>query len=138
MANLKTGPTLREALTQRKPLPVLVPRPTPTENTRGPKSKPLEIRSWVEFNLETLDQGYGHVLDLPILDLSLPWVAGSGLGKVPVEKDHDLCHLAEWNDALLKPALHFAKHQLGLHPGVELKYNTSTIAEGKYCTANFS
>lgn len=85
------------------------------------------ITIWDDFNLLTLNESYGHVLDAPVPEqqLNIP-APDQVLADVVINEDLDMNHLISWNDALMKPTLNIAKSHLGLHSGVMLRHKFST------------
>ncbi|KJK76570.1 hypothetical protein H634G_08158 [Metarhizium anisopliae BRIP 53293] len=126
MAN-RNSTTLRQVLTQQKPL--LPCTSTSNRNTTHGSWPKLDeyVVIWDEFNLKTLNESYGHLLDVAVPDtlLASPQ-ADEVLAGLVVHTAEDINHLISWNYGLMEPTLRFAKSRLGLHPGLALyqKYST--------------
>lgn len=127
MASSANTTTLRDVLTQSKPA---VPCKTKaSKNTTGhwPTIGTDAIRLWDDFNLATLNESYGHILDLEIPAEQLAGAprAERVLEGIEIIKPADILHLVGWNDRLLRPTLAFAKQHLNLHTGVHLQHSVS-------------
>ncbi|KAI0391759.1 hypothetical protein F5Y17DRAFT_468004 [Xylariaceae sp. FL0594] len=98
-------------------------------NSQGYKWPELgnRIALWEEFNLNTLNASYGHILDSPIPEMGeirpRPQEALVGL---TVNSDSDVNRLIMWNDAVLRPTLAYAKSRLRLNEGVLLRHQVTT------------
>ena len=115
--------TLRRALTQSKPF---IPcNTTAGKNSRGdwPILDSRTVTTWNEFNLETLNGSYGHILDLGIPDQQLAAPEPSQmLAPIEIDKPDDIKYLIEWNDNAVFPALELAKMHLNIHNGIRLQH----------------
>lgn len=119
--------TLRAVLTQRKPhIPCVT---MAYKNTRGgswPSFPDDAITVWHDFNLRTLNESYGHVLDMDVpqhdLITSRPYQV---LGGVHISKPNDIRHLLMWNFEVARLALAFGKKHLDLRRGVVLRQDVS-------------
>ncbi|XXH01049.1 hypothetical protein Hte_007400 [Hypoxylon texense] len=127
MANNANIVTLRRLLTQSKPE---VPCKTNAKkNTSGkwPEVIASNIRLWNEFNLNILNESYGHILDIeiPAGKLAGRPRAEAVLNDVEITKPIDTMHLIGWHDRILRPTLAFAKKHLQLHEGLTLEQYVS-------------
>uniref|UniRef100_A0A8H7K5R0 Uncharacterized protein n=1 Tax=Bionectria ochroleuca TaxID=29856 RepID=A0A8H7K5R0_BIOOC len=111
--------TLRRLLSQRKPdIPCLT---TATKNTAKNDwvklhKKNVTIRK--EFNLDTLNASYGHVLDFPISEpLSDVPSINQTLESLTVNSDLDVNNLIGWNAMMMRATFDFARSLLGLKQG---------------------
>lgn len=128
---MAAGPniTLRRILSQPKPI---VPRKTKSnKNTKARPEWPgitaQTIKVWDDFNLDNLNESYGHILDLPIPGKGLAVPDPSEvLSTIEIVKPDHIRHLIGWNDKALRPTLDFAKTYLNLYNGVRLYHRTST------------
>lgn len=79
---------------------------------------------WADFNVETLNESYGHILDLevPMEQLAGAPRAEHVLQGIEINNPNHMMHLTGWNDRVLRPTLGFAKQHLGLHTGVHLHH----------------
>jgi hypothetical protein len=85
------------------------------------------VTIWDDFNLNDLNESYGHVLDLAVPErLLVGPQAEQAFAGVEINKDEDINHLISWNDGLMQPTLQFAKSHHRLHPGVMLHHKSST------------
>ncbi|KAI1171102.1 hypothetical protein F4777DRAFT_72900 [Nemania sp. FL0916] len=115
--------TLRRLLTQPKPI---VPCKIKSgKNTKGgwPKFGAHTITIWDDFCLETLNESYGHMLDLEMpatqwAKLPRPEI----LNGIEITKMNDVLHLVGWNDKMLQPTLGWAKRHFHLHDGLLLQH----------------
>ncbi|RMJ14644.1 hypothetical protein CDV36_005684 [Fusarium kuroshium] len=116
--------TLRHVLTQEKPcLPCTADPGRNATYTAWPQLESSGISIWSEFNLASLNAGYGHILDVPIPEglMEVPR-AEQVLAGVSLTKEEHLNYLIEWNDQVLQKALRLAKSHLDLHPGIVVKH----------------
>ncbi|EXU96876.1 hypothetical protein X797_009959 [Metarhizium robertsii] len=126
MASQRTAPlTLRHVLCQQKP--TILCKSKLNRNSRSlawPEVAAFTI--WRDFNLENLNDSYGHILDADDLlyPLELPQV--EVLQGVETEVDRDIGHLIAWNDALMQQTLLVAKTRLGICQESNLTYLYST------------
>ncbi|KID76032.1 hypothetical protein MGU_11780 [Metarhizium guizhouense ARSEF 977] len=134
MAN-RNSTTLRQVLTQQKPL--LPCTSTSNRNTTHGSWPKLDesVVIWDEFNLKTLNESYGHLLDVAVPDtlLASPQ-ANQVLAGIVVNTAEDINHLISWNHGLMEPTLRFAKSRLGLYPGLALYqkiFDSRQIAHGQ-------
>jgi hypothetical protein len=130
MAGQNTFTTLRHVLSQEKPsVPCATELKYNSLNKGWPDLKGL-ITLWDDFNLNNLNESYGHVLDLAVPEQQLmgprPDQAFAG---VVIDHPDDINHLISWNDALMQPTLQFAKSHLRLHPGVILRHKHSAVGK---------
>jgi hypothetical protein len=120
--------TLRRVLTQSKPeIPCNVRVSRNTSSTSWPEIERDTITRWNDFNLETLNQSYGHILDLefPAEQLAAPHAEHNFQG-MDIKRTHDVLQLIGWNYRMLRSTVPFAKQRLELHPGVHLKHYART------------
>ena len=108
--------TLREFLTQEKPSLATSGRmrPANTKSSAWPKLDDNHgVKPWSEFNLDVLNQSFGHILDTPAPP------DGSLRARTPqevyaenavIKKMDDIEHLILWNNEVLEPALNFARY----------------------------
>ncbi|KAI1167141.1 hypothetical protein F5B18DRAFT_528510 [Nemania serpens] len=122
--------TLRKALTQAKPsIPSKLKPGANSRNNRWPEIDQKSIVSWNAFNLENLNASYGHILDKPIPEgqLDVPQ-ANSVLSSVQeISTVRDINHLIMWSDRVLGPTFDFARKQLGLQLGVEVRRDLAPL-----------
>lgn len=119
--------TLRHVLSQRKPV-------LPCQMRMGKKNSSREgwpqlqncVKLWDEFNLNTLNESYGHLLDVALPEQVLVDIPEPRFEGVTIKIDTDINHLVCWNNALMLPTLQFAKEHLGLDPGVILNLRSTT------------
>lgn len=131
--------TLRRVLTQSK---AEVPCKTKaSKNSTGdwPLLDPWTTTSWDDFNLNTLNESYGHILDreIPAEQLEAPR-AEHVLQGIEIAKPDDILHLIGWKDQLLRPTLAFAKRHLGLHSGVHLQHSISAADRSSFASISTS
>ncbi|KAI1120865.1 hypothetical protein F5Y10DRAFT_114139 [Nemania abortiva] len=116
--------TLRKALTQGKPyFHCQVKTFTNSRNKGWPKIPTDNVISWDAFNIQNLNESYGHILDSPIPEgeLNVP-KPDSVLPSVrKIAKPRDISHLIKWSDAVLGPTFEFARNKLELQPGTAVK-----------------
>ncbi|KAL7929523.1 hypothetical protein V8C35DRAFT_315468 [Trichoderma chlorosporum] len=120
--------TLRHVLTQPKPC---VPCKTgPIRNTKSARWPSIKsdtesdtITVWKDFNLDILNESYGHILDQDVLTAELADAphAKTFLDSVRIVEPDDIRYLIDWNNRMLGPTLKFAKERLGLHRGAPLR-----------------
>ncbi|KAL6810688.1 hypothetical protein GGI42DRAFT_194052 [Trichoderma sp. SZMC 28013] len=128
MADTAITTTLRHVLTQPKPY---VPCKTyATRNSKAdqwPFVPPDTITVWKDFNLDTLNESYGHILDLEVLTAQLADapLAETVLDSVQIVEPDDILYLIDWNNRMLGPTLKFAKERLGLNRGAPLRLTIS-------------
>ncbi|KAH0593290.1 hypothetical protein MHUMG1_09012 [Metarhizium humberi] len=126
MASQRTAPlTLRHVLCQQKP--TILCKSKLNRNSRSPAwPEVAAFTIWRDFNLENLNDSYGHILDADDLlyPLELPQV--EVLQGVETEVDRDIGHLIAWNDALMQQTLLVAKTRLGICQESNLTYLYST------------
>lgn len=120
-------PTLRHSLVQEKPAFRCASK---NYGTTSVKSWPfLELVEWQEFNLNELNNSYGHILNLPATgphwDAPVP-TAATELGNTAINIDQDILGLIGWNAKLLCTPLRFAKRSMSLYQGIELHHAHST------------
>lgn len=105
MAN-RNSTTLRQVLTQQKPL--LPCTSTSNRNTTHGSWPKLDesVVIWDEFNLKTLNESYGDLLDVAVPDtlLASPQ-ANQVLAGIVVNTAEDINHLISWNHGLMEPTL---------------------------------
>ncbi|KAF4971197.1 hypothetical protein FSARC_1919 [Fusarium sarcochroum] len=97
--------TLRQMLSQQKP--AVVCNMTSKRNTIGASWPKLDgsVTIWEDFNLNNLNESYGHVLDFPFQrELLVHPQASESLTNVAIENDDDINHLISWNDRVMQPA----------------------------------
>ncbi|KAG5929321.1 hypothetical protein E4U42_006302 [Claviceps africana] len=114
--------TLRQVLTQAKPRPHCTwgkSRQRNTLNEIWPDLNTNPTAIWDEFNLENLNESYGHILDLSYPDQLSPR-ADEILPYITLATSSDIHDLISWNNKLMAATVPFAMSQLGLHPGVFL------------------
>ncbi|KAF5127136.1 hypothetical protein E5D57_008064 [Metarhizium anisopliae] len=119
--------TLRQVLCQKKPfLPCTSTSYRNTSNGGWPWLQ-NNVVIWDEFNLNTLNESYGHVLDFAVAEpvLTCPQ-ADQMLGGLVMHKADDMNHLTSWNGGMMGSTLQFAKACLGLCPGVVLRQQYSS------------
>ncbi|KAI8633148.1 hypothetical protein F5Y19DRAFT_471407 [Xylariaceae sp. FL1651] len=119
--------TLRHVLSQQKPF--IRCATTATKNTVYTKWPKLgkSVTIWDDFNLDNLNESYGHVLDFDVPERFLVGPPlGQALAGVVINTTEDICHLISWNDGLLRPSLQLAKSHLRLYPGIVLRHRHST------------
>lgn len=120
--------TLRGILSQSKPR---VRRKTKSsKNSRGdwPEFPADTIAIWDDFNLDNLNESYGHVLDLDIPEQRpAPPNPHQVLTGIEVAKPDDIKHLIKWNYEVIDATLDFARKHLNLHNSVLLRHQTSTL-----------
>jgi hypothetical protein len=108
--------TLREFLTQEKPSLVTSGRMRPTNSQAGVwpvLHDEYGVKPWSEFNLDVLNQSFGHILDTAVPpDGSLRARAPQEVypENAVIKKIEDIQHLILWNNELLEPALNFARN----------------------------
>ncbi|KAG6040298.1 hypothetical protein E4U41_000983 [Claviceps citrina] len=120
--------TLRHVLTQQKP-PLSCKAKYSRHSTRNdwPHLAMQSLAIWEEFNLNNLNESYGHVLDFPISDqLLVTPQADQALAGVAIDTDLDINRLISWNKTLIDPAIQFAKSHLNLSPGIMIRHKHST------------
>lgn len=129
-----TTTTLRRVLTQSKPAVPCKTKASKNSTGRWPTLDSDAIRLWDDFNLDTLDESYGHVLDLEIPAEKLAGAPRAEyiLEGIEITKPADILHLIGWNDRLLRPTLAFAKQHLDLHTGVHLQHNISAADNSSF------
>ncbi len=139
MASGTNTTTLRHLLTQAKPaVPCLPTAGKNTQSNKWPMVPKPHIRLWEQFNLDTLNESYGHVLDrqVPAERLAgMPRVEHV-LAGTEVTKPQDILHMVGWNDRLLRPTLAFAKEHLDLSPGVHLLHEVAAPGKPSYMRLN--
>ncbi|KID82920.1 hypothetical protein MGU_09756 [Metarhizium guizhouense ARSEF 977] len=117
--------SLRAILTQAKPELSCKKYPA-SENTIGrwPILKHHGIAEWSEFNLESLNESYGHILnrEVPggILAPDLP------NNELKISGVPDIRRLIEWNRRVIDIAEKFTKESLGIDTGVSLLNDVTT------------
>lgn len=129
--------TLRRVLSQPKPL---VPCKTKAcKNTKGawPDFRADTITVWDDFNLDNLNESYGHILDLDVPEqrLAAP-KPGQVLAAIEIAKPDDIRHLIRWNDKVIGPTLDFAREHLNLHDGVFLRHKISAPDNSAFARIN--
>jgi hypothetical protein len=126
--------TLRRVLTQSKPAVPCKTKASKNSTGKWPTFNPNAIKLWDDFNLETLNESYGHILDLEIPAEKLAEVtrAEYALEGIEITKPADILHLVGWNDRLLRPTLAFAKQHFNLHAGVHLQHNVSAANNSSF------
>ncbi|KAI6084608.1 hypothetical protein F4821DRAFT_279999 [Hypoxylon rubiginosum] len=115
-----TTTTLRHILSQ--PKPVVPCKSKAFKNSKGdwPELRAAGVSLWTDFNLNNLNESYGHVLDLQIPDdLSTP-KPDQTFAALEVTSPIDINHLIKWNDEMINPTVDFARKYLNLHNGVFL------------------
>ncbi len=130
MSNSLSGELkLREFLTQEKPRIVIVKSTKNKGAVSSRKTWPtLDVKLWEHFDLPTLNDSYGRVLDciikVPAADLirtvSADWC---------INTDEDIKRLIDWNDRHLHHGLEFGQAAMGLHPGIGLIRKYSAVGE---------
>ncbi|KAG6013052.1 hypothetical protein E4U54_007140 [Claviceps lovelessii] len=119
--------TLRHVLTQAKsPLPS-IKRSYPlcnTHNREWPKLRNFAI--WDEFNLNTLNDSYGHILNLSIPDQLAPR-AEEMLSNITIATPNDMLQLINWNNEVIDGPVQFAKSKLGLQPSFMFRQRYRTV-----------
>ncbi|KAK3943686.1 hypothetical protein QBC46DRAFT_361700 [Diplogelasinospora grovesii] len=131
--------TLRRVLSQPKPF---VPCKTKAcKNTRGawPDFRADTITVWDDFNLDNLNESYGHILDLDVPEqrLAAPIEPGQVLAAaIEIAKPDDIRHLIRWNDKVIGPTLDFAREHLNLHDGVFLRHKISAPDNSAFARIN--
>lgn len=126
--------TLRRLLTQEKPF---IPCNTrANRNTMGhnwPSFRSCEIQAWTEFNIDTLNESYTHVLDLEVPTARLAGApdASAVLDGIEITNPDDVLRLIGWNDRILQPTLALAKEHLELQPGVRLQHQVTPPEGGR-------
>ncbi|KAI1119728.1 hypothetical protein F5Y10DRAFT_273789 [Nemania abortiva] len=128
MAASMSNTTLRRTLSQPKPL---VPcKVKAGKNTRGrwPKFESGNITVWDDFNLDNLNESYGHILDrdVPAQALAVPQPGRVLASTTEIACGNDINHLIMWSDEVIGPALDFSRELLNLHSGVFLRRRIST------------
>jgi len=92
----------------------------------------MTIVPWSDFNLDTLNASYRHLLDveIPAAQLS-PSVPRSEqfLQKVSIRQPDDVLQLIAWDDWLLQPTLSFDKQHLDLHEVISLQHFVSILGK---------
>ncbi|CAK7231225.1 hypothetical protein SCUCBS95973_007839 [Sporothrix curviconia] len=110
--------TLRDALSRQK-RSVICPK-LPFLETKGLWPTVSDrITLWASFNIDNLNESYGHVLDLP-----MPFGAFQALPSV--DELHNISksgvdgprQLMAWTDAVVRPVLTYAKRHLRLREGL--------------------
>lgn len=130
--------TLREALTQAKPSVgcSVSGRNTKSTNWPGFREKGQlinDIRLWDAFNIDNLNESYGHILDAPIPqgELNVPDPRTS-VTVVEIRRTEHVNELIKWNDDILGPTIEYGRHSLQLEIGVGLNrtYRASNLNAG--------
>ncbi|CAH0019005.1 unnamed protein product [Clonostachys rhizophaga] len=128
--------TLRKLLSQRKPdIPCLTTATKNTTKCSWPDLHKKNITIWKEFNLDTLNASYSHVLDLPVSDplSGVPSINQTFEG-LTVNSDLDVNNLIGWNAMMMKATFDFARSRIGLKQGSPSSHaystpNKSTLAK---------
>ncbi|OAQ72507.1 hypothetical protein VFPPC_00464 [Pochonia chlamydosporia 170] len=124
MAGQQTTFTLRQILTQNKPLIASQTKPgRNTSNSEWPKLSNITL--WKEFTLENLNDSYGHVLNSYFTAHQTPPVPAE-LNRVVIRSDKDVRGLIGWHDRVLRQTLGFAMEFLTLHQDSNLRTQCST------------
>jgi hypothetical protein len=111
--------TLRQYLSQ--PKPPLQCDTKRMKNTSGVWPK-VSVTVWAEFNLATLNESYGHVLDWKLPGPPAIPRSTHELNNLVIRKDKDIGHLIVWNNESMGQALQFAKGHLNIHSGKRLQH----------------
>ncbi len=130
MADANTT-TLRAMLTQWKPEMLCTTAELMNhKNSLWPKFDAGTIKHWDAFNLATLDESYGHILDCPVPAELLAEVPRTDhLETVAVGSQKDaLRFLIQWHDGLLRPTLALVRQQLDLD--TDVKHEVDLFAPG--------
>lgn len=128
MPNAENMTTLRDVLTQSKPW---IPQSKmSSHHTPGRWPEFYDEGSivlWDDFNLDTLNESYGHILEqaVPAEVLERLPDPDDVLGDVRIAKQADALRLVEWHDQLLGPTLDIAKTNLGLYPNMRLEHGVT-------------
>lgn len=121
----RNSTSLRAILTQAKPQ-ISCMKYTASKNTIGrwPLPKHDGIAEWSEFNLESLVESYGHILNREgpggILAPDPP------NNKIEISKVNHIRLLIEWNSRVIDMAQKFTKESLGIDTGVSLLNDVTT------------
>lgn len=122
--------SLRAVLTRQKPV---IPCTAPPSRHPWYKLWPNlnnSVQLWNEFNLDTLNNMYGKVLDFQVPNDQLicprPHQYFDG---VIIKTEKEAKHMISWNYEMMKPCLGFAKSYLQLHDGTQLRHEYSSVAE---------
>ncbi|ERS98102.1 uncharacterized protein SPSK_06404 [Sporothrix schenckii 1099-18] len=121
--------TLRDALVRQKPFVPCTSRRT--GNTKYAPWPEPNIRVWSEFNIQTLNDSYGHVLDtaLPRYLVDNLTTPADVFKNMTVSDDKAPLHFIGWNDATVMPLVKWSMQQMGLHTGTAL-FHRYTDAQG--------
>ncbi len=91
----------------------------------------FELRAWLAFNIRTLNESYGYILDQPLpLEVADMVPSTSRLQGLVVEDDNGPKHIIAWNDKTVMPLVKYAKQLMGLHVGVVLHHEIENVEDG--------
>jgi hypothetical protein len=100
--------TLRDALVRHKPFVACTAKDT--RNTKSPPWPEVSVGLWSAFNIQTLNENYGHILDTVLpRDLADNLTPLSELNRVTVKDDNGARHLIGWGDTAVVPLVKWAK-----------------------------
>ncbi|KAI5459081.1 hypothetical protein BGZ63DRAFT_465799 [Mariannaea sp. PMI_226] len=118
--------TLRHVLTEPKDNFDL--RSTATKNTKSEAWPGIEgVHTWDEFNLHTLNESYGHILDAPMAMDPCPMLrTNPEPDHLQITSDPDIRKMVDWNKSVLDATLTHAQEQLELSPGIVVAQSVST------------
>ncbi|KAI0390190.1 hypothetical protein F5Y17DRAFT_461988 [Xylariaceae sp. FL0594] len=90
----------------------------------------LAISLWTEFNLETLNASYGHILDSPVPagELVVPQPDNHYFSTRTLVAVNNTSMLTQWCDAVLSPTLEYARKTPDLHTGTALIHDIDNPA----------
>ncbi|KAI0116471.1 hypothetical protein GGR51DRAFT_574775 [Nemania sp. FL0031] len=124
MAASLNNTTLRHILTQQKPIfACKVGAGKNSKKETWPFLTNERVTIWEDFNLDNLNESYGHILDhsIPEHCLAVPSPGQVLDPDIKITKCGDINYLINWNNEVLGPALKFARERLNLHRGVFLR-----------------
>ncbi|KAJ9130229.1 hypothetical protein NKR23_g12297 [Pleurostoma richardsiae] len=134
MAGSANTITLRRLLTQPKPEVPCKTKASKNSTGQWPTVGIDAIRLWDQFNIDILNESYGHILDLeiPVEQLAEAPRAEDVLEGMEITKPTDILHLIGWNDRVLRPTLAFAKQHLHLHTSVRLQHDVAAADNSSF------
>ncbi|CAK7227117.1 hypothetical protein SCUCBS95973_006434 [Sporothrix curviconia] len=122
-------PTLRDALVRHKPF--LACATTQKGNTKSHRwPKVTSIHEWRAFNIDALNESYGHVIDSTLSSTLVDKLPSTNkLEGLTMYDDSGPKNIIAWNDENVMSMVNHAKVFMGLHPGASVQHSY-TSADG--------
>ncbi|KIH95025.1 hypothetical protein SPBR_03513 [Sporothrix brasiliensis 5110] len=125
--------TLRDCLVRHKPY---IPCTSQTlGNTKSANWPGFTVSLWKEFNIRTLNESYGHILDTALPPHIIDNVPSTEqLQGLTVIDDSGPFNIIGWNDKTVLPLVKYAKQAMALHVGAAVHHkhtssDNSTVAK---------